>query len=159
MKKRILLLNIALVSFTAYSFAAVTPTGTNVAPATISKNVISSFNREFSNATNIQWECQANFIKAQFNVDEMVLFAYFNKSGELIAVTRFISPNQLPLELLTSLKKTNSGYWVSDLFEIQTESGTAYYATIENADQIVILKSEGINGWQTFQKEKKVNAE
>jgi hypothetical protein len=89
----------------------------------------------------------------------MVLFAYFNKGGELIAVTRFISPNQLPLELLTSLKKTNSNYWVSDLFEIQTESGTSYFATIENADQIVVLKSEGINGWQTFQKEKKNNAE
>ena len=74
----------------------------------------------------------------------MVLFAYFNKNGELIAVTRFISPNQLPLELLTSLKKSNSDYWVSDLFEIQTETGTSYFATVENADQIVVLKSEGI---------------
>jgi hypothetical protein len=159
MKKRILLLSIALVSFTAFSFAAVTPTTTNVAPATIIKNVISSFNREFSDASNIQWEIKANFVKAQFTVNDMVLFAYFNKSGELIAVTRFISPNQLPLELLTSLKKANKAYWVSDLFEIRTESGTAYYATIENADQIIVLKSEGISGWQTFQKEKKDNAE
>ncbi len=159
MKKRILLLSIALVSFTAFSFATVTSTITSDAPASISKNVINSFNREFANASNIQWEINANFVKAQFNVNDMVLFAYFNKSGELIAVTRFISPNQLPLELLTSLKKSNSNYWVSDLFEIQTETGTSYYATIENADQIVVLKSEGINGWQTFQKEKKDNAE
>jgi hypothetical protein len=159
MKKRILLLSIALVSFTAFSFAAVTPTTTSLAPASISKNVINSFNREFANASNIQWEVKENFVKVQFNVNDMVLFAYFNKGGELIAVTRFISPNQLPLELLTSLKKTNSNYWVSDLFEIQTESGTSYFATVENADQIVVLKSEGINGWQTFQKEKKNNAE
>ncbi|HXB29708.1 MAG TPA: hypothetical protein VNW49_07810 [Puia sp.] len=159
MKKRILLLSIALVSFTAFSFASVTPTATSVAPASISKNVINSFNREFANASNIQWEINANFVKAQFNVNDMVLFAYFNNSGELIAVTRFISPNQLPLELLTSLKKANSNYWVSDLFEIQTETGTSYFATLENADQKVVLKSEGINGWQTFQKEKKDNAE
>jgi hypothetical protein len=159
MKKRILLLSIALVSFTAFSFAAVTPTTTSLAPASVSKNVINSFNREFANASNIQWEVKENFVKAQFSVNDMVLFAYFNKGGELIAVTRFISPNQLPLELLTSLKKTNSNYWVSDLFEIQTESGTSYFATVENADQIVVLKSEGISGWQTFQKEKKNNAE
>ena len=159
MKKRILLLSIVLVSFTAFSFAAVTPTSASVAPASVSKNVINSFNREFANASNIQWEIKANFVKAQFNVNEMVLFAYFNKSGELIAMTRFISPNQLPLELLTSLKKSNSNYWVSDLFEIQTETGTSYFATVENADQIVVLKSEGISGWQTFQKEKKNNAE
>jgi hypothetical protein len=147
MKKKILLLSIVLVSFTAFSFAADAPS--------ISKNVISSFNKQFSNARDIQWESRANFVKAQFTMNDMVLSAYFNNSGELIAVTRFISPNQLPLELLSSLKKTYTGYWISDLFEIQTESGTSYYATLENADQIVVLKSEGFNGWLTFQKEGK----
>ena len=128
MKKRILLLSIVLVSFTAFSFAADAPV--------ISKNVISSFNKQFSNARDIKWENQANFVKAQFTMNDMVLFAYFNNNGELIAVTRFISPNQLPLEILTSLKKDYTGYWISDLFEIQTEAGTVYYATLENADQM-----------------------
>ena len=151
MKKRILLLSIVLVSFTAFSFAADAPA--------VSKNVMSSFNKQFSNARDIKWESQADFVKAQFTMNEMVLFAYFNKNGDLIAVTRFISPNQLPLELLSSLKKQHTGYWISDLFEIQSENGTSYYATLENADQIVVLKSEGISGWNTFQKEKKNNAE
>jgi hypothetical protein len=151
MKKRILLLSIALVSLTAFSFAAATP-------STISKNVISSFNKQFSSAHDIKWENTENFVKAQFTMNDMVLFAYFNNSGELIAVTRFISPNQLPLELLSSLKGSYKGYWVSDLFEIHTEFGTAYYATLENADQIVVLKSEGMSGWQTYQKEIKENA-
>jgi hypothetical protein len=157
MKKKILLLSIAIVSFTAFSFAAATPAGAKDAPATIGKNVISSFNIEFANASNVQWESNTNFVKAQFTINEMVLSAYFNRNGELIAVTRFISPSQLPLELLSSLKKTSANYWVSDLFEIQTESGTSYYVTLENADQKIVLKSEGISGWQTFQKEKKEN--
>jgi hypothetical protein len=153
MKKRILLLSIVLVSFTAFSFAA-------DAPATISKNVISSFNKQFSNARDIQWENQANFVKAQFSINEMVLYAYFNKSGDLIAVTRFVSPNQLPLSLLSSLKKQfTNGYWISDLFEIETESGTSYYATLESADQTIVLKSDGISGWNTFQKEKRAHVE
>lgn len=151
MKKTILLLSIVLVSFTAFSFAADAPV--------ISKNVISSFNKQFSNARDIKWELQANFVKAQFSINDMVLFAYFNNSGELIAVTRFISPSQLPLEILTSLKKSYAEYWVSDLFEIQTESGTSYYATIENAIQVIVLKSEGTSGWQTFQREKKAQVE
>ncbi len=151
MKKRILLVSIVLISFTAFSFAADVPA--------ISKNVISSFNKQFSNARDIQWENQANFVKARFTMNDMVLFAYFNKTGELIAVTRFISPNQLPLALMTSLKKTHTDSWISDLFEIQTESGTAYYATIENADYVIVLKSEGISGWNTFQKNRKADAE
>jgi hypothetical protein len=151
MKKRILLLSIALVSLTAFSYAADAPV--------ISKNVISSFNKEFSNARDIKWEHQADFVKAQFTMNDMVLFAYYNNNGDLIAITRFISPEQLPLEILTSLKKDHTGYWISDLFEIQTEAGTSYYATLENADQVVVLKSEGTSGWQTFQREKKANAE
>ena len=153
MKKRILLLSIALISFTAFSFAA-------DAPAAISKNVISSFNKQFSNARDIQWESQANFVKAQFTINDMVLFAYFNNNGDLIAVTRFISASQLPLALLTSLKKQSvSGYWMTDLFEIETESGTSFYATLESADQIIVLKSDGMSSWETFQKEKKEHAE
>jgi hypothetical protein len=151
MKKRILLLSIVLVSFTAFSFAADAPA--------ISKNVVSSFNKQFSNARDIKWENGSNFVKAQFTVNEKVLFAYFNNSGELIAITRFISSDKLPPEILTSLKKITSNFWISDLFEIQTESGTEYYATLENADQIIVLKSEGTNGWQIYQREKKENAE
>jgi hypothetical protein len=151
MKKRILLLSIVLVSFTAFSFAADAPA--------ISKNVISSFNQQFSTAKDIHWDSQAKYVKAQFTMNDMVLFAYFNYNGELLAVTRFISPNQLPLGLISSLKNTNSSYWISDLFEIQTENGTSYYATLENADQIIVLKSEGTSGWNMYQKEKKTNAE
>jgi hypothetical protein len=153
MKKRILLLSIALVSFTAFSFAA-------DAPVSVSKNVISSFNKQFSNARDIKWESHADFVKAQFSMNDIVLYAYFNQSGDLIAITRYISTSQLPLILLNSLKKQfSSGYWVNDLFEIETEAGTSYYATFESADQTIILKSDGINGWNTFQKEKKNNAD
>jgi hypothetical protein len=151
MKKKILFLSIALISITAFSFAADAPG--------ISKNVVSSFNREFANARDIQWENKADFIKARFTINEKVLFAYFNNSGELIAVTRFISPRELSVPLLTSLKKEFTGYWISDLFEIQTESGTDHYATLENADHILVLKSEGNGNWIIFQKENKGNGE
>lgn len=152
MKKRILFLSLALMSLTAFSYA-------DVAPATVSKYVVTSFNKQFSNASNVKWENTENYIKAQFMVNDVVLSAYFNRNGDLIAVTRFISPSQLPLELQSSLKKVASNHWISDLFEIQSEAGTSYYLTTENADQIVVLKSEGTNGWQVFQKEKKENNE
>jgi hypothetical protein len=152
MKKRILFLSIALMSLTAFSYA-------DVAPASISKYVVTSFNRQFSNANNVKWESTENYVKAQFSVNDLVLSAYFNKSGELIAITRNLSPNQLPVSLQMSLNKIVSNHWISDLFEIQTEAGTSYYVTTENADNVIVLKSEGTSGWQLFQKEKKENNE
>lgn len=151
MKKRILFLSIALVSLTAFSYAADAPT--------VSKNVIHTFNQQFANARDIQWQTKSQFVKAQFSINNMVLFAYFNNSGELIALTRFISTNQLPLEKMTSLKNEFKGYWISDLFEIESGDGTAYYATMETADQILVVKSEGNGGWEIYQRIKKDNAE
>jgi hypothetical protein len=151
MKKKILLLSIALTSLTAFSFAADGPA--------VSKNVLSSFNQQFSSARDIKWDFEPKYVKAQFTMNDMVLFAYFNDNGELLAVTRFISTSQLPLSLLSNLKKEFNGYWVSDLFEIQTESGTSYYATLENADQVIVVKSEGTNGWNMYKKEKRENAQ
>jgi hypothetical protein len=150
MKKRILVLSLAFMSLTIFSFADATPSN-------ISKSVVTSFNRQFSTASNVQWETTENYIKARFSVNDVVLSAYFSRTGDLIAITRFISPSQLPIELQTSLQKIVKQNWVTDLFEIQTETGTSYYITTENVDQIVVLKSEGTNGWQLFQKEKKVN--
>ena len=151
MKKSILLLSIALVSFTSFSFAGDAPA--------ISKNIMISFQKQFTGATNIKWENRENFIKAEFSIHDMVLYAYFNKTGDLIAVTRFISPNQLPLELMNSLKNDHADYWISDLFEVQTDNGSSYYATLQNADQLVVLKSEGLGGWNIFKREKKEHAE
>jgi|SRR5450432_491955 len=142
MKTRILLLSIAMLSFTAFSFAADAPN--------ISKNVKSSFNMQFSDAREIQWENKTEFIKASFIQNGMALYAYFNRNGELLALTRFISPDHLPLELLYTLKSQNPDCWISDLFEIHTESGTSYYATLENANRVKVVKSEGTNGWQTY---------
>jgi hypothetical protein len=89
MKKKILLLSIVLVSFTAFSFAA-------VAPVSVSKNVVISFNKQFNYARDIKWKIHADFVKSEFSINEC-LYAYYNQSGDLIAVTRYISPNQLPL--------------------------------------------------------------
>ena len=75
-------------------------------PPAISKNVISSFNKQFSNARDIQWENQANFVKAQFTVNDMVLYAYFNKRRRFDCRYPFYQyQTSYHFTLLTSLKK------------------------------------------------------
>jgi hypothetical protein len=72
-----------------------------------------------------------------------------------MAVTRYISSIQLPLNLQSNLKKSYSNYWISDLFEIASNDGTAYYVTLENADTKIVLKSTGGTDWSVFEKSKK----
>jgi len=114
-----------------------------------------SFKRDFTNARNISWEQKQEYVKVTFSLNEQVLFAYYNNNGELQAVVRNIVSDQLPINLLTDLKKGYNDFWITDLFEIASEDQTTYYVTLENANKKIVLKSESASSWSVFSKTKK----
>jgi hypothetical protein len=50
------------------------------------------------------------------------------------------------------LKKNYSNHWISDLFEVSNEEGTAYYLTMEDADSKIVLKSTGGSSWDIYKR-------
>jgi len=147
MKKRFLTLMLLLTVGLSTTFAK-TDEGVN-------EKVINSFKKEFVDARDVRFENGKEFVKATFTMNEQVMFAYFSENGELIAVTRNIRSNQLPLNLLSDLKKNYGDSWITDLFEIAAQSETSYYLTVENPDNVIVLKSTGSNGWEVYKKVKK----
>jgi hypothetical protein len=121
---------------------------------TINQKAVNSFKREFVNAQDVKWESTKDFVKATFKLNDQVMFAYYSQSGELMAITRNIVSSQLPINLLTGLKKNYGNYWITDLFEISSNNEQSYYVTVQNADQTLVLKSSG-GDWTTYKKEKK----
>ena len=146
MKKSIFILALSLVLGTA-SFAN--------NDETINQKAEQSLKKEFAQAKDVRWQKSGELIKATFTLNEKVLFAYYNESGELVAITRNITTDQLPITLLTSLRKNFTEYWVTDLFEMVSGGETSYYVTVENAGQKVVLKSDDFTSWATYKKEKK----
>src|SRR5688500_5070553 len=147
MKKRILTLAL-LLSLSISSIFANTVEG-------VSQKVMNSFKAEFSNARDVRWESGKDFVKATFTLHEQIMFAYYSVDGEQIAVSRNIISSQLPLNLLTDLKKNYTGFWISDLFEMASKGDTSYYMTVENGDYSIVLKSNGSSGWEVYKKDKK----
>jgi len=143
MKKIILMLVIALSSL-----------GAVASDVNVNQKVLDAFKTEFATATEVTWTVGDNYCKATFNYNGKYVFAYYSDNGELLGMTRYISPVDLPLALQNSLKKNYEGYWVSDLFEAAKGDGTNYYITLENADTRIVLKSED-NTWTSFSKNKK----
>jgi hypothetical protein len=121
----------------------------------VNQQAAQSFKKDFANARDISWEQKQNFIKVTFSLNSQVLFAYYNTNGELQAVVRNIVSDQLPLNLMTDLKKEYNDFWISDLFEVATDDQTTYYVTLENANKTIVLKSEGSFDWAVFSKTKK----
>jgi hypothetical protein len=146
MKKMIMMLATVFTLSTMYAF-----TGEEA----VNKQALTSFKNDYTGATDATWTTGNSYYKVAFTWKDQKLFAYYDMKGEFIAVTRYISPLQLPLALQNTLKKNYTGYWISDLFEkADKDNGTGYYITLENADTRIVLKS--IEGeWQTFRKTKK----
>ena len=147
MKKSILILAMLLTTIVGSSFANRTDDNKNRAAA--------SFKQDFASAKEVTWETGKELVKATFKLNEQVMFAYYTESGELMAVVRNMVSSQLPINLLTNLKKNYQGFWITDLFEVSSNNESSYYVTLESADNVVVLKSSGLNKWEVFQREKR----
>lgn len=124
----------------------------------VNQAAVRSFHKEFVNARNIKWEQKVSYVKVEFTLNDQVLFAYYNNDGLLTAVVRNIVSDQLPITLLTTLKKDYTGFWISDLFEVASDDQTNYYVTLENSDKKIVLRSNGLDSWDVYSKTRK-NAE
>jgi hypothetical protein len=118
-----------------------------------------AFKKDFATASDIRWQQTNSFLKATFSMNGQVLTAYYYSNGDLQAVVRNISSDQLPLNLLTSLHRDYTAFWITDLFEISSDNQTTYYVTIENSDKKIVLKSDDLSSWGVYSKERKTNAE
>ena len=145
MKKIIVTLAIGISSLSAFAAEE------NV---NVSKKVLDAFKTEFTTAKEVEWTVSSDHYKATFLYNQRYVFAYYNENGELLGLTRYLSPLDLPLALQNNLKKNYENYWVSDLFEAVKSDETHYYITIENADTKLVLRSSG-NSWSTYSKIKK----
>jgi hypothetical protein len=125
---------------------------------TVNQLAVRSFKKDFTGASSVTWEQRESYTKATFSLHGQVLFAYYNSNGDLQAVVRNITSDQLPINLLSSLKKEYGDYWISDLFEIASDDQTSYYVTLETADKKVVLKSQGAEFWGEYQREKKTKS-
>lgn len=121
----------------------------------VNEKVSKAFTKDFVGAQDVKWEVKENFAKATFKLNNQVMFAFYSQDGDLLGVTRNIVSSQLPINLLSDLKKSYSNYWITDLFEMGNNNNTTYYVTLECSTHTVVLKSTGTEGWSVYSRVKK----
>lgn len=147
MKKRIVSAAIMLLIITSAAFAGEVEIA--------NPKVITSFQKEFVKASDVLWSKTNGFYKATFKMNDFIMYALYNEDGSLAGAYRSIVSSQLPIGLQTDLKNQFSDYWITDLNEYSNNEGAGYYVSIENADQILIMKSANAIDWQVIKRIKK----
>ena len=154
MKRLAILIGLALFLSAESTYAGTTHKTSASAATTgpaIPASVNTEFSQDFSRAKDVQWEIHDNFYKATFNWHGKVLYAFYT-NDDLIGIATNIQSDKLPHDLLADIKKSYADYWITDLFKYRNESEDGYTITLENADQIVVLKSIGTQGWEIYKK-------
>ena len=142
MKKRILAIAVMAITAITMSFANVEPGTGNV-----SKNVESSFKKEFVGAVPTNWTKSNNLYRVQFVLNEQIMFAYLNEAGVVVGIYRNVTTDQIPFLLSSKLKDKLSSYWITSLYETVRNGESNYYVTLENADEQVTFRSDSNNEW------------
>ena len=137
------------------SFAASTDSGKTTSSTGNNDVIIAVFHKEFRTADVIQVEQKKDYTKVTFRLSGVVMFAYYSEDGNLMAVVRNILSTQLPIRLLMDLKQHHSDCWITDLFELDHNGQTVYFASLENSDFKLTLRSSDNSNWETYQKENK----
>lgn len=68
-----------------------------------------------------------------------------------------ILSTQLPAALLADIKKGYKGYWITELYEEGKSKRPSYFITVENADQVIRLSSDGSENWSVVSTTIKAN--
>jgi hypothetical protein len=133
-------------------FLSVAIGATAATPPEVTEKVLKAFNETFAKATDVVWHEMQNSYEASFKHSAIVTRASYDKEGNLLRTTRYYQEENLPINILSQLKKRYDGKTVFGVTESATEEEVSYYITLEDAKNWYIVKADS---WGSFELHKK----
>ncbi len=122
---------------------------------TSNKEVSAAFKTKFRDAVKVEWKKVENFYFAYFELNKRQYSVAYSADAEMIAISRELPVEQLPLAVTTRLQERFEGYKVSPtVTEIVIDSLTNYYLTLENDTRILKIKCSA-EGYVSIEKKTK----
>jgi hypothetical protein len=99
----------------------------------VNKSITSAFSQKFGKATAVNWKENQGLYFAYFKQFDKDFAAAYNDQGELIAISRTVALDALPLAVSDALYTQFVDHNIPNtVTEIVMEGETSYYLTVEN---------------------------
>ena len=109
--------------------------------ADVTKAVTRAFDKKFSQAENVIWKETESLYFASFKMKENSFTAAYNNEGEMIAISRMVSLDKLPLAVADALAEKYADYVIpAKVTELSMLGETSYYLTVEGKKNYLLLK-------------------
>jgi len=134
MKKVMFLITAAVLLLSSGSFAA------NLQHV-VNEKALSAFEKDFSGATQVNWQERDNLYLVEFKMDEVIFNAAYNSEGELLSSSKSIRLEELPLAVTVAVNKKYPGYEIgNNAAELSFDGQTNYFLTIANSRQVLFIR-------------------
>lgn len=120
----------------------------------IDEKVLNAFSRTFQNAQDVSWtELQGSY-QVSFTQLAVSSKITYDTQGNIIKTIRYYKEEQLPLLIVSNLKKRFVGQSIFGVVEESSDAGTIYHITLESNKQWTKVRADS---YGTLSVEKKFN--
>lgn len=124
-------------------------------PPEVTEKVLKAFNEIFMNATDVVWYETQSYYEASFKQSEIISRAIYDADGNLLRTTRYYSEENLPINILTKIRKRYAGKSVFGVTELTTADEVSYHITLEDKTTWYIIKADNMGNLELSKKYKK----
>ena len=134
-------LNILILFLFATSLSFAQDLNTSEVPELV-KN---AFTKEYTQATDIEWERDMDNFKVEFDMGRMEHEIWYTPSGDVIKKEQDISEAELPQVIRDIIKSKYSGYRIDDVEMTWQDNATTYEVEVEKGKEEwkIVFDSEG----------------
>ncbi len=151
MKKFAIIVTALILLFSAGSFAG---KGDEV-----TARIKTEFEKDFASATDVQWKKTLGIYVATFKDNGQDICAAFNEEAELLGMSRYITLDQLPLNVTLALRNMPGRYHISNyVIELTADNQTSYCVTGENSKFRTEMKVNSFGDITITNKMKKITS-
>jgi hypothetical protein len=142
------------IMITLFVFLTLAATSAFAGEVNVSPVIRQAFNARFTGAENVSWSQADEFTVAEFTLDEVKQYAYFNSAGELTVVAQPMTVKQLSKRQQETLNKGYGDYTIVNVYKTDDGQEQKYYAVVENDNQKVIVSTTS-SRWEVVKSTKK----
>ncbi|GEO12235.1 hypothetical protein [Segetibacter aerophilus] len=131
--------------FLAALFAASLSSSFAQSLSQVDEKAVADFEVAFRGASNVEWSSKNNFTIASFIQNDRKVEVYYNIDGDFVATTHQVKMDDVPTFAKRTFAKSYKDYVVKEAFKFQGYDEVAYYISVENEKETLVLKA--IKGW------------
>jgi opacity protein-like surface antigen len=121
----------------------------------ISISIRESFKEEFKGIEQVDWTLRDDFVKASFTLKGEAIEAFYDFKGNRLGTSHHVALDELPLNAKRAIAKRYSAYTIIEAVQFNGAEENAYYISVENSDEKLILKIAENGMVNTFKKTRK----